>query len=104
MPAGTTTLSPAASSNASTRSTTGTESSPPRRGRENAATKALRLLTEGRLRVTRVRGDLIVAECRGDSGQVYHLGHDPRNLQWRCTCEARGRCSHLIALQLVTAL
>jgi hypothetical protein len=104
MTAGTTTPGPAASSTASTRSTTGTESSPRRRGRENAATKALRLLTEGRLRVKRVEGDLVIATCKGDSGRIYDLGFDPRNAQWRCTCEARSVCSHLRALQLVTAV
>lgn len=69
----------------------------------DAAAKGRRLLTEGRLLISRVHGDLIVATCRGDSGEVYDLGFDPRNGQWRCTCPARGRCSHLVALQLVTA-
>lgn len=68
----------------------------------NAREKGRELLADGRLVVTRVEGDLIVATCRGDSGAVYDLGFDPRNGQWRCTCPARGRCSHLIALQLVT--
>lgn len=78
-------------------------------GRESSADKARRLLAEGRLRVLRV-GDadapgLIVAECRGDSGEVYALGYDPRNKQWRCVCaELRGKCSHIQALQLVTAI
>ncbi len=74
--------------------------------RENATNKAHRLLAEGRLRVVRVgdesRPGLIVAECRGDSGEAYHLGYDPGKKQWRCGCvEMRGKCSHLIALQLV---
>jgi hypothetical protein len=38
--------------------------------------KAMRLLTSGRLRVLRVEGELIVAECKGDSGEVYKLGPD----------------------------
>lgn len=68
----------------------------------NAEDKGRRLLTEGRLTVEKLDGGLIVASCRGDSGEVYHLGFDPRgNGEWRCTCVARGRCSHLIALQLV---
>lgn len=66
--------------------------------------KALRLLTAGRLRVLRVEGRLVVAECRGDSGQVYNLGHDPRNNQWRCDCPARTDCSHLNALWAVVSL
>lgn len=71
---------------------------------ENVDVKGRRLLTEGRLLVVRT-GDgsgAVVATCRGDSGAVYDLGFDPKAREWRCTCEARGRCSHLVALQLVT--
>lgn len=78
--------------------------------RASTRTKAMRLLVDARLTVKRVdyEGELaglIVAECRGDSGEVYKLGYDPRRNQWRCTCEAgrhRSTCSHLSALQLVT--
>jgi hypothetical protein len=67
--------------------------------------KATRLLTSGRLRVTRVDGDVIVAECRGDSGEVYSLGHDPyKTPHWRCTCPAKTDCSHLAALWSVVSL
>lgn len=72
--------------------------------RENADTKARRLLTEGRLIVEKVdtgRG-MVYATCRGDSGAVYQLGFDPNALEWRCSCEARTECSHLKALKLVT--
>lgn len=76
---------------------------------ETLEQKAHRLLAESRLTVTRVTADgLIVASCRGFSdGQVYALGFDPRGGgEWRCTCEANKkfgrRCSHLMALQLVT--
>lgn len=74
---------------------------------ENAAAKSLRLLTEGRLMVERVDPGtgLVVARVRGDSGEVYYLGHDPRNGEWRCSCaEMKGRCSHLRALQLVVVV
>jgi hypothetical protein len=72
---------------------------------ENAAAKARRLLSEGRLRVVKC-GDpskpgLIVASCRGDSGEIYNLGFDPDRKQWRCQCAAKGKCSHVQALQLV---
>lgn len=72
--------------------------------RENVDDKGRRLLGEGRLTVLRTGGDdrLIHATCKGDSGEVYQLGYDPTRNQWRCTCIARGRCSHLVALQLVT--
>jgi uncharacterized Zn finger protein len=68
---------------------------------ENARAKGQRLLAEGRLQVTRVDGGVIAAECRGDSGEVYTLGYHPRT-GWLCRCAARGTCSHLRALQLVT--
>lgn len=73
--------------------------------RENVEDKGRRLLTEGRLTVERAGGrtaPLIVAKARGDSGEVYDLGFDPGKRQWRCTCPAKGKCSHLVALQLVT--
>lgn len=76
----------------------------PRKRRENVRDKGARLLTSGRLRVVKVRGNLVVAKCRGDSGGLYDLGYDPIRKQWRCTCEARGPCSHLTALWLVTAV
>jgi hypothetical protein len=74
--------------------------------RKSAADKGRALLTEGRLRITRVDPDsgLVIAKCRGDSGAEYDLGYDPRPGQraWRCTCqEMKGKCSHLVALQLV---
>lgn len=64
------------------------------------------MLTDGRLIVERIdisgrKQGLIVATCRGDSGSVYRLGYDPIAEEWRCTCEARGNCSHLQALWLV---
>jgi uncharacterized Zn finger protein len=64
--------------------------------------KARRLLIEGRLVVDRVDGDLIVATCRGDSGEVYGLTYRPEAREWFCTCPARTTCSHLKALMLVT--
>jgi hypothetical protein len=73
----------------------------------SAESKAHRILTEGRLTVERVDGGAVVASCRGYSdGEVYRLGFDPNTMEWRCTCKASSefhrRCSHLIALQLVT--
>ena len=73
--------------------------------RENAKDKGRRLLVTGRLRVVKVDGALIIAECRGDSGAIYHLGHEPEARKpWRCTCPAVGPCSHLSALWAVTAV
>ena len=70
--------------------------------REDAPTKARRLLAEGRLTLQRVDPDtsLISAVCKGDSGHVYSLAFDGE--RWSCDCQAIGRCSHLIAAMLVT--
>jgi hypothetical protein len=40
----------------------------------------------------------IEASCRG-GGAVYELGHN--GADWWCSCLALGRCTHLVALQLV---
>lgn len=71
--------------------------------RENAAEKARRYLAEGRLLVLKVdeRAGVVAAECRGD-GMTYACGYAQND--WYCTCEARGRCSHLLALGLVVAV
>jgi uncharacterized Zn finger protein len=70
---------------------------------ESAAVKGRRLLAEGRLIVTKVDGDVIEAACRGDSAEWYTLRYDPEGHRWSCSCaELKGKCSHLVALQLVT--
>lgn len=68
--------------------------------RENAHDKGRRLLAEGRLCIDAVLGDTITAHCRGDSGEVYAVGYERGG--WYCNCPALSRCSHMIALQLVT--
>jgi len=72
--------------------------------RENAATKARRYLTEGRVIVTHIRpGTVLRAHVRGD-GVVYRCGWDRGT--WWCTCPASTKaaaCAHLIAVRLVTA-
>ena len=68
--------------------------------RESVPAKGRRLLTEGRLIVLEVSRGRVSATCRGDSGAIYRVGHDGSG--WSCTCEAKGRCSHLVALMLVT--
>jgi uncharacterized Zn finger protein len=71
--------------------------------RENAATKAERLLATGRVVITHVDGRHVEAIVRGDSGAVYLVRHLPG--QWSCSCTAApyARCSHLRAVQLITA-
>jgi uncharacterized Zn finger protein len=68
--------------------------------RENAASKGRRLLVEGRLQVRLAGPAGIQALCRGDSGETYRVEYERGG--WSCNCPAFGRCSHLIALQLVT--
>ena len=67
--------------------------------RENKQDKGSRYLVEGRLTVTKVDGDRVVAECRGQ-GAVYELGFE--NGHWSCSCPARRDCAHLSALWRVT--
>jgi hypothetical protein len=67
--------------------------------REDAATKARRLLAEGRLTLRVLSEHVIEASVRGDSALVYTTRWDRAG--WACTCEARTRCSHVRALQLV---
>jgi hypothetical protein len=71
--------------------------------RENAAAKARRLLAEGRVIVTHADGRNVSATVRDDSGAVYAVAHRPG--RWSCSCEHApyGRCSHLQAVQLITA-
>ena len=72
----------------------------PFHGRETVEAKGHRYLAEGRLTVTTVAGDHVRAICRG-AEDVYTLGHD-EHARWWCTCPAPRRCSHLVALELVT--
>jgi hypothetical protein len=69
-------------------------------GRERADVKARRYLAEGRLTVMTCGEWQVEAACKGDSGHVYVLGYSRDG--WWCECPAV-RCSHLIALQLVTS-
>ena len=68
--------------------------------RENAQAKARRLLSEGRLIVRRVDGPYVLAFVRGD-GVMHRI--ESHGEIGTCTCPARGRCSHLLAVGLVTA-
>lgn len=70
--------------------------------RENAASKARRLLLEGRVRVRLVHRGRAWVEVRGDSGRIHNVAY--RHGRWSCTCEARSlSCSHLRATWLVIA-
>lgn len=70
--------------------------------RENAQIKARRYLVEGRVTVLVVDTDHVRAMTRGD-GEL-HRQRWTRPAGWTCTCTARGRCSHLLAVGLVVAV
>jgi hypothetical protein len=70
--------------------------------RESTAQKGRRYLAEGRLIVTALDQHHVTATCRGD-GALHRLSWTPAQ-GWTCTCLARGRCAHLLALGAVTAV
>ena len=67
--------------------------------RENAAAKGRRYLTEGRVTILEVSNARTSAAVRGD-GALWFCKWTAAG--WECDCPARGRCSHLIAVGLVT--
>jgi uncharacterized Zn finger protein len=67
---------------------------------ETVEAKARRLLGEGRLMVELVTEGRVQALIAGDSG-MWELAIDSDGVA-SCTCPARGGCSHLVALGLVT--
>lgn len=70
--------------------------------RENAEARGRRLVGEGRLTVEYVGENVVRAICRG-SGEVHDVTWSDGG-GWRCSCPARGRCSHVVALQLVVVV
>lgn len=70
--------------------------------RENASTKALRLLTERAVMIRYCGPEGVRAFVRGSHGSMYRvILSDGR---WSCDCAATGRCSHLMAVQSVTLI
>jgi uncharacterized Zn finger protein len=70
-------------------------------GRENVESKGRRYLTEGRVRVIYVDGDVVRAVVRG-GGALYEVTYEP-GFGWSCDCPARSRCAHRVALELITS-
>jgi uncharacterized Zn finger protein len=68
--------------------------------RENVEDKGRRYLIEGRVLVERVDQDEVLATVRG-GGDLYRVTHQRGG--WECSCPARTRCAHLVAVGLVTA-
>lgn len=68
--------------------------------KESVTAKAHRYLTEGRVIVSIAAPGTVSAAVRGDA-EVYHVAYERGG--WHCSCPARGRCAHLLAVGLVTA-
>ena len=69
--------------------------------RENAQAKGERYLLSGRLTIRLVTPERIEAHVKGDSGHIYRVIHD--NGLWTCSCPAKQRCAHLVALKRVVS-
>lgn len=64
--------------------------------------KAHRLLTSGAVTVTVADGQHVTAMVRGDHGE-YFVSWSDGDLRWMCSCPSmRARCSHVIAVELVS--
>jgi uncharacterized Zn finger protein len=61
--------------------------------REDARTRAVRLLGERRVLIVRVLPKSALAYVRGDSGELRTVTWDPRR-GFRCDCPAIGFCAH----------
>jgi uncharacterized Zn finger protein len=70
--------------------------------RENARSKAGRLLTEGRIEIVRLDEHGCLALVRGDSGEIRTVRFERG--AWTCDCPALGYCSHAIACALVVVV
>jgi uncharacterized Zn finger protein len=68
--------------------------------RESVDDKAKRYLAEGRVLVERVADDEVSATVRG-GGDLYRVSHQRGG--WDCSCPARTRCAHLVAVGRITA-
>lgn len=67
--------------------------------RENAASKAARYLTEGRVILTEVSKGKVAASVRGE-GAIYHAGFSG---EWYCSCPAVRDCCHIRAVRRISA-
>ena len=71
--------------------------------RENARTKALRYLIEGRIMIRSVGPQGVRAHVRGQ-GHVYNVAYEAGG-GWTCSCPAKTPyCCHVIATGLVVAV
>jgi hypothetical protein len=70
--------------------------------REGIERKGRRYLCEGRLSVLHVSAEAVRATCRGGAG-LYSVRWTA-GMGWSCDCEARSRCAHRVALELVVVV
>jgi uncharacterized Zn finger protein len=70
--------------------------------REDARTKARRLLVEGRIEIVRLDEHGCLALVRGDSSEIRTARFERG--AWSCDCPALGYCSHAMACALVVAV
>lgn len=69
--------------------------------RENAASKAARYLISGRVQIRSVTPTEVIADVRG-GGFLWRVEYSDG--WWRCTCPARSKCSHLVAVEQVVVV
>lgn len=70
--------------------------------RENAETKARRLLVEGRVMIRRLDERGALTDVRGDSGVLRRVIFDAFAELWSCDCPARSeKCAHVLAVAAV---
>lgn len=67
--------------------------------RETVDGKARRLLAEGRVLISDGGRKRVLASVAGESA-VYVVAYSAGS--WWCSCPARGRCAHRVAVELVT--
>jgi uncharacterized Zn finger protein len=70
--------------------------------RENAASKASRLLVEARVQIVRLDEGGCLALVRGDSGLMRTVRFEVG--AWTCDCPAIGYCSHAISVARVVVV
>ncbi|MGI8775305.1 MAG: hypothetical protein ACR2KQ_09910 [Actinomycetota bacterium] len=70
-------------------------------GRENAASKGLRYLIQGRVQIRRAGSDHVEATVRGN-GRAWTVEY--RDGWWRCDCPARSKCAHRHAVEQVVVV
>ncbi len=64
---------------------------------ESIEQKALALIAEGRVRVTFLTENEVMAKVQGGHEYTVFKGQE----KWRCNCQATGDCKHLTAVKLI---